>query len=109
LQAFTAAADRHRAISVGSIDACSSALERFDRRCGRMAEQIVAADGDDGELRRDRADKLGRRRVSAPVMADFQDVGAQVGAARENTRFRVGSGIAREKHAKVPILQPKDE
>lgn len=56
--------DRYRSAMVCPKDRGARNPQRFQRAWGRMAKEVVAADGDDRNARMDGRDKRGTRRIS---------------------------------------------
>ncbi len=72
----TVALDVDLAVTIGAPDADARGFEGRDRRRGGVSEKVLATDGDDRIVRRDRSHEFGRRAVRRAVMADFKNVGA---------------------------------
>src|SRR5438552_2022140 len=63
------------------------------------AEDVVAAGGDDGDLRIDRIEERARARGLAAVMRDFEDRGVDVDTVGNDGLLRAGFDVGREQEA----------
>src|SRR5215469_2980918 len=70
--------DSGSTIKVRTEHARTDCLQRVERLRTRMPEDVVQPARDYGDPRMHRSEERRRARVGTPVMADFEDVGAQV-------------------------------
>jgi hypothetical protein len=66
--------DDHGAVSVRAIDGDPATSESVDRARRGMAEEVIAADGDDRNAWSDGIEERLRRSVRRAVVTDFEDV-----------------------------------
>jgi len=86
--------DRRCAVLIGAAYRYSGAPQRPDRRRCRVAEHIVAADGDDCVLWVHGGDERRRRAIGRSMMADFEYIVRMPHVARAwiDNRHVIGAG-----------------
>ena len=81
-------------------------LIAIENRGVRLAKNVSLAHGDHRDSRRDRGQKLIRRRSLAPVMRHLQNVRGQGIAVRDNFLFSFLFDVAREQESRASGFHP---
>ena len=103
VHAAVAQRERDRVREIGAPGANAALLQRVENARVRMAEEVAPATRDERDARLGGVEQRFRRRASAAVMRDFENVAADV--ARGQLRFLFALGVTGEECAARLDLQ----
>ena len=99
----------HRAVMVGAKRLDAMRGEAGQRGRGGMAEMVVQAAGNGGEMGMNAGEERITRRIGSSVMSGFENVGGEIGAGGQHGGFGLDLGVARQQKVDAAIGQAQHD